>query len=389
MNNATTSSSNATVDDISNDIGRMGISQVVGDVSESNVSSKQSEESSIDKYTSCDQKRENTKTDYASHDNVDIDMVSEDVGSGIDTKEVCANCGKEGATNTCNKCKQVKYCNASCKKKHRHKHKKDCEEHLRLVAELQEKETKRKAELHDIALFKDPPQREDCPICFQRLPLMGTTGYRYQSCCGKVICSGCIYAQQIRDVGALCPFCRISVTTSNEENIKRLMKRVEKDDIQAITNLGFYYSKGMYGLPQDDTRALELFHQAVEFGHADAYFNVGRFYYRGMVVKMDKKKAIHYWELAAMGGYTAARHMLGIVEQQAGNMDRAVKHHVIAIEGGYHVSLEGMKKLYIDGCITKDDYSQALRAYQEYLVEVKSSQRDEAAAAREEYKYIG
>ena len=43
---------------------------------------------------------------------------------------VCANCGKEGTdvNNTCNKCNMVKYCNASCKKKHRHKHRNDCEE---------------------------------------------------------------------------------------------------------------------------------------------------------------------------------------------------------------------------------------------------------------------
>ena len=36
---------------------------------------------------------------------------------------ICANCGKEGSdiNNVCNKCKQVKYCNAACKKKHRHK----------------------------------------------------------------------------------------------------------------------------------------------------------------------------------------------------------------------------------------------------------------------------
>ena len=40
---------------------------------------------------------------------------------------VCANCGKEGSSdnmNICNKCKKAKYCNAACKKKHRHKHKK-------------------------------------------------------------------------------------------------------------------------------------------------------------------------------------------------------------------------------------------------------------------------
>ena len=45
---------------------------------------------------------------------------------------VCANCGKEGSdvNNICNKCKKATYCNAACKKKHRHKHKKDCEEYL-------------------------------------------------------------------------------------------------------------------------------------------------------------------------------------------------------------------------------------------------------------------
>ena len=53
---------------------------------------------------------------------------------------VCANCGKEGS-NICNKCKQVKYCNAACKKKHRHKHKKECEDHIRLAAEHADKYT--------------------------------------------------------------------------------------------------------------------------------------------------------------------------------------------------------------------------------------------------------
>ena len=98
-----------------------------------------------------------------------------------ETVLVCANCGKEGddVNNICNKCKQVKYCNASCKKKHKKKHKKECEEHIRLAAE-------RAAELHDEKLFKQPPPTdEDCPICFERLPTLNT-GRRYQSCCGKL-----------------------------------------------------------------------------------------------------------------------------------------------------------------------------------------------------------
>ena len=60
------------------------------------------------------------------------------VDNEVNIVSVCANCGKEGndINNLCNKCKQVKYCNAACKKKHRSKHKKACEEHQRLAAEL-------------------------------------------------------------------------------------------------------------------------------------------------------------------------------------------------------------------------------------------------------------
>ena len=84
---------------------------------------------------------------------------------------MCANCGKEGsdANNICNKCKMVKYCNAACKKKHRHKHKKDCEEHVRLAVEKHDEELRIAAELHDKKLFKQPPPREDCLICFLRM----------------------------------------------------------------------------------------------------------------------------------------------------------------------------------------------------------------------------
>ena len=51
---------------------------------------------------------------------------------------------------------------------HRHKHKKDCEEHIRLAAE------RAAAKLYDEKLFKQPPLEEDCPICFLRMPLLNT-----------------------------------------------------------------------------------------------------------------------------------------------------------------------------------------------------------------------
>ena len=53
---------------------------------------------------------------------------------------------------------------------------------------------------------------------------------------------------------------------------------------------------------------------------------------------------------------------------------------MIAAKSGEPDSLKEIRKLYTNGQATKDDYAQALRAYQAYLVDIKSTQRDAAAA---------
>ena len=72
---------------------------------------------------------------------------------------------------------------------------------------------------------------------------------------------------------------------------------------------------------------------------------------------------------------------------RARNMDRALKHFMIAAGSGITDSLEIIKQMFINGDATKDDYAKALQAYQAYLVEIKSPQRDEAAASIENFKY--
>ena len=99
-------------------------------------------------------------------------------------------------------------------------------------------------------------------------------------------------------------------------------------------------------------------------------------------MRRDDGKAKHYYEFSAMGGDTGARHNLAVLEYRARNMDRGIKHLMIAAEFGYTGSLEMIKLL----CIS-NDYEKALRAYQAYLNEIKSPQRDEAAAFHDEYKY--
>ena len=50
---------------------------------------------------------------------------------------------------------------------------------------------------------------------------------------------------------------------------------------------------------------------------------------RGVDVDRDEKK-VHLYELAAMGGVIEAMHNLGVYEWSAGNMERALKHFMIA-----------------------------------------------------------
>ena len=101
----------------------------------------------------------------------------------------CANCGKGEESSVdlkaCTACKLVKYCNRDCQIAHRPQHKKACK--------------KRATELYDEMLFKEPPPREECPICMLTLPVdAGET--LFKSCCGKIICMGCIHAMAMEEI---------------------------------------------------------------------------------------------------------------------------------------------------------------------------------------------
>ena len=104
-------------------------------------------------------------------------------------------------------------------------------------------------------------------------------------------------------------------------------------------------------------------------------------------MEVDEKKALHYYELAAMMGDVPARYNLGNNEALSGNKSRALKHYMIAVRGGHSIALGVIKQMYTKGDATKDDYTKALQSYQAYLGEIKSPQRDKAAAADDQFRY--
>jgi len=249
-----------------------------------------------------------------------------------------------------------------------------------LLKKQRERRLRQVTELHNEKLFEQPPPKEDCPICIIRLPTL-VTGRRYMSCCGKLLCSGCVYAPVYDHRGNIvkkrrCPFCRAPYPTSVKENIQRYKKRVEMGDAAAMQKVGECYSLGKCGLPQDMTKALELWHQAAELGCAEAYLDVGYAYYNGKGVEIDKKKANHYYELAAMGGNEVARFNLGSMEASVGNFDGALKHLMIAVRDGDARSLKAIQWLFSGGFATEDDAVRALHLYQDHFDEIKSDQRE-------------
>ena len=184
-----------------------------------------------------------------------------------DTNKVqcCASCGIAGdggdiKLKDCDDCDLVKYCSDECQREHKSHHEEACK--------------KRAAELYDEILFKQPESScfGDCPICCLPLPIDLEKSILY-SCCSKLICDGCNYANQKREIeGRLqrkCPFCRKAVAKTDEEINEQYMKRIEANDPVAMNQMGgIRYYEGDY------KRAFEYWTKAAALGDVEAHYQL-------------------------------------------------------------------------------------------------------------------
>jgi TPR repeat protein len=152
------------------------------------------------------------------------------------------------------------------------------------------------------------------------------------------------------------------------------MKRIkENNDPAAICFMGKEcFDEGDY------KSALEYLTKAAELGDVKAHYYLSVMYINGHGVEQDAEKEIYHLEEAAIGGNHKARHNLGYFEIRNGRFERARKHFIIAANLGYHDSLKCLRQLYADGHASKEDYANALRAYQAAVDATKSAEREEA-----------
>ena len=299
----------------------------------------------------------------------------EQVFEGSD--EVCASCGIAAVDDIKLKlcdggCDLVKYCSDECQENHIEQHEEECK--------------RRKAELHDNKLFTQPDisHHGECPICCLPL-LIDPKKSTLMGCCCKIICNGCIRTNKKREdeegLENRCPFCREPLPTFDrpaklqEEQNKRVMKRIKKNDPVAMAYMGKMYDK-----EGDIGKALEYWTTAAEIGDLTAHACLGDLYRTGEGVEKDEEKAVYHLEKAAIGGHPDARCLLADYEERNGRFERAAKHYIINANLGCDISLQAVKHLFVNGIVSKEEYAAALRGYQSALDATKSTERKEAEA---------
>ena len=304
----------------------------------------------------------------------------------------CDECGTEGGASlkTCKPCMQVKYCNAKGQHKHWPKHK------IPSVGV---------AELRDAALFKDPPPKEDCPICFLPMParliscaslpnatrssvpiydyakaneeLATMSTEIYYTCCGKHVCRGCIHSFFKSGNDEKCPFCNAERkrNATDEDKVAEIRKRVDANDaasIFLIFLLASHYYHGVKGLHQDQAKAIELWNRAAELGNTKAHNNLAVVYKQ----MGDLKKAKFHNEAAAMAGNEVARYNLGLMEANSGNIERAINHYKIAASAGYCRAMDELITCFKQRDVGRKSIGSTLNAYNKSCVEMRSKARD-------------
>ena len=310
--------------------------------------------------------------------------------SPVPDSKFCSACGKAGTPGgdlkKCTACKSVWYCGVNCQIDHRKAHKKECK---RIKKELaaREKQEGQKGEMEDankdekFSLF-NPEPRSGCPICMVVMPLH-VKMQMYMSCCGKIICGGCIYANYMVNADGKCPFCRQSAPDSQEKILEGMMARAESGDARAIFQLSTHYEVGRgFGLQMDSAKSLGLLQQAADLGCIEANSHLGEHYrdsYGGLTKSYEKARL--HWEFAAKKGDPDAHHNLGELEfrmrHRNGHIDLSIRHLRISAQLGNKKSVRSLQNMAKFGYLGEEELKEAENAYRGALEAMRTEDRDE------------
>ena len=226
----------------------------------------------------------------------------------------------------------------------------------------------------------------------------------YAACCGKTICGGCSYQHQMKSrertaergqtpERPTCEFCREPISDSDEETLARCRKRVELKDPTALYNMAEIYGTGLYGLPMNETKCIELLRESAGLGHPGAQYNLGNYYKFGkMGLEQNNEEAQKYWMKAAEGGDVVARHNLGYFRRayfwfikndpdpqkwRSADQVATMRHWRLAASGGHRRSMTALIECFFEaGLLHHADLAETLQAFYRAQTEMKTEDRD-------------
>ena len=143
--------------------------------------------------------------------------------------------------------------------------------------------------------------RKTCPICDETLTRDNETRWM---CCGQDTCINCADQVKKQKEQVICPFC--STRMRKAKIMQRLRVRARNGDVEAQFDLGTLLDTDKVSAWEANRRAAYWYRRAADQGHADAQYNLGCMYAKGLGVEHDNEEARRWWHRAAEQGQEEA-----------------------------------------------------------------------------------
>jgi len=137
----------------------------------------------------------------------------------------------------------------------------------------------------------------------------------------------------------------------------------EQGDALGQSSLGVIYEDG-YGVPADNSTAIEWYRKAAAQDDARAQAMIGRMYYWGQGVDEDNERAFHWASLAADQGDAWGQYIIGLIYDEgngiAEDKSKAFKWFEKAADQKFPPGEISLGKAYLNGFGVESDYERAL-----------------------------
>lgn len=150
-----------------------------------------------------------------------------------------------------------------------------------------------------------------------------------------------------------------------EQALRLWLPIAEKDDADAQYNLGILYQKGL-GVEKNPKTAFIWYKRASANGHTDAMYNLGIMYDRGKVIYRSPKDATNWWKKAAELGNAAAQFNVAVEYAYGRTLGKDVPQAIMwwkksALQG-HKDSRTALYRVYSEGLFNiKKDLQEAKR----------------------------